>query len=92
MKSKLPTVLDLIAKSIESQEIVRFAESLDYEYTHLWGVRKGLRKLPLEPTLLLCKRHGIESDDAIKIFRAQELKPKKAPPKKRSLLDPISKH
>jgi hypothetical protein len=92
MKSKLPTVMDLIAKSIETQEIVRFAESLDYEYTHLWGVRKGLRKLPLEPTLLLCQQHGIESDDAIKIFLAQELKPKKVPPKKRSLLDPLSKH
>lgn len=87
MTSKLPTVLELIAKSLETQEIVLFAESLQYQYTHLWGVRKGLRKLPLEPTLLLCHKHGINNDDAIKIFLAQKLKPKKEAPNKTSLLD-----
>lgn len=87
MTSKLPTVLELIAKSLESQEIVLFAESLHYQYTHLWAVRKGIRKLPLEPTLLLCQRHGIDSEDAIKIFLAQKMKPKKEAPKKTSLLD-----
>ena len=87
---KHKSILEMIAEDMADKEIVPYAESLRYNYKNLWAVRKGLRKLPLEPTLILCRRFGISSEESIKIFMGQELAPKEEitpKPKKSSLFD-----
>jgi hypothetical protein len=89
--AKHKSILEMIAEDMADKDIVPYAESLHYDYKSLWAVRKGFRKLPLEPTLILCQRFGISSEDSVNIFMGQKLAPKEeeAPKKKKhSLLDP----
>lgn len=81
----------MIEADIDHGNIVKYSEGLGYDYKNLWAVRLGIRKLPLSPSLILCKRFGIDTDEAIKIFQSQIIEEKTAVAstrkKKSSLLD-----
>jgi hypothetical protein len=72
-KNKLPTVLELLNKSLETTGITYLANELHFHYTNLHAVLKGDRKLPLNPTIYLARIHGYEDNDGVFIYVFQEL-------------------
>lgn len=67
------TILDLIENKLETMGVVEFAESIGINYRALWAIRKGMRKLPLEPTISLTQQYGITGDKALLMFLKQKI-------------------
>lgn len=88
-KQKLPTVQELLHKSLETTGITFLARSLEFEYTNLSGVVKGNRKLPVNATILLARLQGYTDEQGVFMHAYQYLypdeKPIKPAPKKSAL-------
>jgi hypothetical protein len=78
-KQKLPTIIDLLNKSLETTGITTLARQLSnssghvIEYTNLSTTIKGKRKLPLKPAIALCKMHGLTADQTLFVLAEQEI-------------------
>lgn len=83
-KHKLPTVVDLVNKSLETIGITYLAKDLDYDYTNLNKVAKGAIKLPLNPTILLARMHGFTDEQGVWINAYQHITDPDAEPKSRA--------
>ncbi len=64
-KFKLPTVLELLEKSLKTTGITYLAKDIDYDYTNLSKVVKGTVKLPLAPCIKLALLHGYTDIDGL---------------------------
>jgi hypothetical protein len=78
-KQKLPTVQELLHKSLKTTGITFLARSLEVEYTNLSGVVKGTRKLPVNPTILLARLHGFSDEQGVFMHAYQYLYPDEKP-------------
>lgn len=86
-RQKLPTVLDLLRKSLETTGITYLAKDIEYDYTNLSKVVKGTVKLPLDPCIRLAMLHGYKDIDGVFINAYQHMYPdenKSRAPRKRT--------
>lgn len=72
-KHKLPTVVELLNKTLKTTGITFLARQLEYDYPNLSSVAKGKRKLPLNPIILLARQHGYTDEDALFMYTFQYL-------------------
>ena len=97
-KQKLPTIIELLNKSLETTAITTLARELSdvcgqaIEYTNISAAVRGKRKLPLKPAIALCQMHGLAAEQTLFVVAEQEivkdddprLVSKKAPSPKRT--------
>ena len=90
-KQKLPTVMELLNKSLEDTKVTYLAKELDFDYTNLYKVIRDRRRLPLNQTIHLARLHGYDDIQALFMHAFQEMDgdqeiPKNQRPKKPSVL------
>ena len=74
-KQKLPTIMELLNKSLEDTKPTYLAKELDFDYTNLYKVIRERRRLPLNQTILLARMHGFDDVQALFMHAFQEMNP-----------------
>ena len=72
-KHKLPTVMELLNKSLQEMKVTYLARELQIDYTNLYKVIRDRRRLPLTQTVLLARLHGFNEVDALFMHAFQEM-------------------
>lgn len=72
-KNKLPTVMELLNKSLDEMKVTYLAKALDFDYTNLYKVIRERRRLPMNQTMLLARMHGFEDWQGVFIHAFQEM-------------------